>query len=256
MKNTWQFIDRTGEENINNLGSKMIIIKYLNAHNIEVYFPQYDWKCNSNYQLFKRGSIKSPFCKSVRGVGYIGEGKYKMSIDGKATSAYKVWKDMIERCYNTDNIHERNHVYKDCYVCNEWLCFQNFAEWFYKNYYECNGQLMCVDKDILFKGNKEYSDYYCILVPQNINKLFTKSDRIRGRYPIGVSFEKGKFRASCNNGHKKQVFLGYYDTEEEAFESYKRFKENLIKEIADEYYELIPRELWKALWEYQVDIDD
>ena len=33
-------------------------------------------------------------------------------------------------------------------------------------------------------------------------------------------------------------------------------KENLIKEIADEYYELIPRELWKALWEYQVDIDD
>ena len=32
-------IDRTGEENINNFGSKMIISKYNNIHDINVYFP-------------------------------------------------------------------------------------------------------------------------------------------------------------------------------------------------------------------------
>ena len=32
-------IDRTGEENVNNFGSKMIITKYNNALDIDVYFP-------------------------------------------------------------------------------------------------------------------------------------------------------------------------------------------------------------------------
>ena len=36
-------IDRTGEENINNFGSKMIIIKYKNANDINVLFPEYNW---------------------------------------------------------------------------------------------------------------------------------------------------------------------------------------------------------------------
>lgn len=35
-------IDRTGEENINNFGSKMVIIEYRGALDIDVYFPEYD----------------------------------------------------------------------------------------------------------------------------------------------------------------------------------------------------------------------
>ena len=254
-----KIIDRVGEENYNSFGSKMIITKYINAHNIEVYFPEYNWTCKHGYyQHFKEGKMHSPYCKTVRGVGYIGEGDFDMYLNGKATKCYRIWKGMIERCYNTKNIHERNHVYENAYVSDEWLCYQNFAEWFYNNYYEIEGQLMCLDKDILFKGNKEYSDYYCMFVPQNINKLFTKSNKIRGKYPIGVTFEKkvGKFRADCNDGYKKNVFLGYYDTPIEAFEVYKEFKEDIIKKIADKYMNSIPREVYKAMWEYEVEITD
>ena len=32
-------IDRTGEETYNNFGSKMIITKYKNTNDIDVYFP-------------------------------------------------------------------------------------------------------------------------------------------------------------------------------------------------------------------------
>ena len=34
-----QKIDRTGEEGVNNFGSKMIIVKYNNKDDIDVYFP-------------------------------------------------------------------------------------------------------------------------------------------------------------------------------------------------------------------------
>ena len=39
-------IDRTGEENVNNFGSKMIISRYNNRFDIDVYFPEYDWTIN------------------------------------------------------------------------------------------------------------------------------------------------------------------------------------------------------------------
>ena len=49
---------------------------------------------------------------------------------------------------------------------------------------------MCLDKDILIKGNKIYSQDTCIFVPKAINSLFTNRKRFRGEYPIGVY--KGK----------------------------------------------------------------
>lgn len=250
--------NRVGEVKYNHYGSKMIITKYNSANDLEIYFPEYNWYCKGYYQHFKEGVTKSPYCCTVRGVGYIGEGKYKMYINNKATKCYSTWKGMIERCYNDNNTNNRNYVYEDCYIDEEWLCYQNFANWYYNNYYEVDNQLMCLDKDILFKGNREYSDTYCIFVPQNINKLFTKSNKNRGDFVIGVTFDKkvGRYRATCNNGYKKSVFLGYFDTEEEAFLEYKRYKEIIIKKMADEYKEQIPRELYKAMYEYEVEIDD
>ena len=51
---------------------------------------------------------------------------------------------------------------------------------------------MCLDKDILYKGNKEYAPDKCIFVPERINKLFLKNDADRGDLPIGVTYHKNK----------------------------------------------------------------
>ena len=46
-------IDRTGEEKINNFGSKMIITKYIDSKHIDVYISEYDWTFkNANYNAF------------------------------------------------------------------------------------------------------------------------------------------------------------------------------------------------------------
>ena len=121
---------------------------------------------------------------------------------------------------------------------------------------------MQLDKDILKKGNKVYSPETCIFVPRRINSLFIKSDKARGRYPIGVTLRKdnGKYRSQCDVQYeeepRKQIQLGQFDTPEEAFYAYKQFKENYIKEVADIYKPYIPEKLYEAMYRYEVEIDD
>ena len=111
---------------------------------------------------------------------------------------------------------------------------------------------------LLIKGNKIYSPNTCIFVPQNINKLFTKSTKTRGELPIGVYKVSG-----CNNKYAshfnccgKLANLGTFDTTEEAFNAYKIAKENEIKRIADEYKDKIPQKLYDAMYSYEVEITD
>lgn len=255
--------DRVGEKNINNFGSKMVIIEYRGALDIDIYFPEYNWTFkHTRYNNFKKGEIKCPYERRAYDIGYLGEGKYKIYKNGKRTKCYTVWGSMLNRCCS-GKLHKRESTYINCKVCDEWLNFQNFSEWFKNNYYEVEGQRMELDKDILNKGNKIYSPNTCIFVPHNINNLFTKNDKIRGDYPIGVCYDKarGKFIARCSvydfkENKKKSRFLGYYSSQNKAFEAYKQFKENSIREIADYYKEQIPNKLYNAMYEYKVDIDD
>lgn len=150
-------IDRTVERRINNFGSKMIIVGYRMSRDIDVYFPEYNWIAKGvQYSAFKKGNVKCPYERTVYGVGYLGEGKYKCKENGKYTKCYKVWNSMLQRCYDK-KYHRKEPTYKDCEVSEEWHNFQSFAEWYDKNYYEIEGETMALDKDILIKHNKIYS---------------------------------------------------------------------------------------------------
>ena len=249
-------IDRTGEKGVNSFGSKMIITKYNNALDIDVYLPEYDYTINHvTYNNFKRGNIKCPYEPRYYGIGYLGEGKYKMSENGKKTKCYNTWHNMLERCYNP-KYQEKYPTYKDCEVCESWHNFQTFAEWYNDNYYQIHGEVMCLDKDILIKGNKIYSPETCVFVPEKINLLFIKSDNSRGNNPIGAhQLPSGNYEVRCNNGEESD-YLGRFDNIYEAFYAYKVHKEKIIKQVADEYKEYIPQKLYHALYNYQVEITD
>ena len=256
-------IDRTGEVNYNKFGSKMEIIEYRMNRDIDVYFPEYNWITkNSAYKEFKNGSIICPYEKRYFGVGYLGEGKYKTRENGKSTKCYYTWIHMLERCYS-EKYKNKYSTYEGCIVCEEWLNFQNFAKWFYENYYEIEGERIELDKDILIKGNKVYSPNTCVFVPQRINSLFIKCNKNRGAYPVGVSYHKknNKYVASCRVvnfklNKSKDKYLGSYNTLEEAFKVYKQFKEKYIKVVADLYKDKIPQKLYDAMYNYKVEITD
>lgn len=124
-----------------------------------------------------------------------------------------------------------------------------------------NNGRMRLDKDILVKGNKIYSPENCVIVPETINVAFAYK-RDNSTLPPGISVRKenGKFRVRCNiideNGKSKTVSLGNYFTVEEAFSVYKKFKEDYFKTLAERYKEYIPSKLYKALYNYKIEIDD
>ena len=249
-------IDRTGEIGYNNDGERMVIIRYGGALDIDIQFEDGTIIKNRQYVNFKKGNIKNPMTPIIHGVGFIGVGDYKTCDEnGKLTKCHNIWVNMLTRCYSS-KYHEKYPTYENCKVCEEWHNFQVFAKWQNENYYEVGNERMELDKDILNKGNKVYSPNTCIFVPHSINVLFTKCDKARGKYPIGVYKKGNKFRAKLSKSNGKQIYLGYFNTPEEAFQAYKQAKEDYIKEVANEYKLLIPQKLYDALMNYEVNIDD
>lgn len=254
--------DRTGEIRQSNEGYEMKIISYRGTFDIDVLVNDEVGTVirNASYGNLKKGNIKNPNHKSVYGVGYFGIGKHKARIDNIKTEKYKVWWTMMQRCYSTKaKSRSRNSSYGNCTVCDEWHNFQNFGDWYDTNYYQLDCETMHLDKDILFKGNKIYSPETCVFVPEKINSIFEKSLKARGEYPIGVSYHKRDniFEANCNNGITgTQKYLGRFSTPHDAFNSYKKYKEDLIKQLANIYYGKIPHNVYTAMMNYSVDITD
>lgn len=261
------FTNRVGEINKTkeSLGGYTIIIVEDNGYNdlIVEFQDKYKAKVHRSYKEFKNGNIKNPYHPSVYNVGYFGVGKYKAKENGIVSKEYDEWKGVLRRCYN-EKEREKSPTYKDAYICEEWHNFQVFAEWWEENIYECRGEKMQLDKDIFIKNNNIYSPETCLIVPQRINQLFNKSkNNKKNNLPIGVFDNPNRigvgYCARCRiyeNEKSKSVYLGLYNTPEEAFLVYKNFKENYIKQVADEYEKLIPRELYKAMYEYEIEIDD
>lgn len=118
-----------------------------------------------------------------------------------------------------------------------------------------------LDKDILVKGNRVYSPQTCVFIPQELNALFSGCYKAkhRGKYPLGVSFNRGSgtFVAQM---HKERgsldKYLGSFRTVEEAFACYKAAKEAKIKRLANKWKDQIDPRAYEALMQRTVEWDD
>lgn len=240
--------NRVGEVYKTNQGYNIEITEYLGANNCTIKFDCGLTLKNISYGNISKGIVSNPMHKSVFEVGCVGVGQSSRINDVKC---YRVWNSMLSRCYSK-LYSDKFSTYEGISVCLEWHNLQTFSEWFHKNYIEG----FELDKDILIKGNKIYSPETCAFVPKEINYLFTKRQNCRGDYPIGVSIRRsGKFAAIFTKG-KSQVYLGEYKTDKEAFESYKSAKEKYIKEVAEMWKGLINERVYKAMYNYKIDITD
>ena len=198
----------------------------------------------------------------IYGIGHSSD-QYPATINGVKTKEYEAWYGLLKRC-RSEKYLSREPTYSGCIVSNEWLYYDNFYNWIVSqdNYDKWKaGNHWGIDKDILLKGNKIYSDKTCLLVPQTVNGLFTNRRLHRGNYPIGVDYLKklDKFRASCMNPFaKKQEYIGIYCTQEEAFVAYKVYKENIIQKVAKEEYQKgnITNRCYNAMLNYKIEIND
>lgn len=187
--------------------------------------------------------------KLIYGVGTNSRGKYKAKADGKITKSYGTWHNMLKRAY-CPKTHAKQPAYLGCSVADEWLEYQEFAEWFENHEYSDYGYQL--DKDLLLPGNKIYAPDRCAFVPRQLNTLLIDCGSARGKFLQGVCIGKNtnKFVVRINiNGKLK--YLGYYDNELDAYNVYKKAKEANVKRMANHWRDGIAANVYDALmtWE-------
>ena len=216
------------------------------------YYKNLIYVSNEEYELLRKHT------KTVAELGR--EQEYYDYNTVKGNPAYSIWNGIYGRCYGGTS-YMVNRCYDDSYMCDEWKNDRDkFAEWYSANYYECDGERMAVDKDLLCRGNKEYAPDKCCLLPETINSALASATKRRNHYSkkvyaIGVDYDKARnkfFARITPFGHDKQVKLHYWDTEDEAFQEYKLFKESEIRILALRYRDKIPDRLFDALIKYEV----
>lgn len=236
-----------GEISKNNQGYEMKIIKVENWYNIYIEFQDnYKTIVKTDYSTFRKGLIKNP-CKPGK-YGQITGNKYPTKINGIKSKEYNTWINMFKRITETNK--EKNKVYENVKICEEWYYYPNFYEWIInqENYHLWkDDNKWAIDKDILSDpNNKIYSPDTCCLVPRFVNdaiRMFHKEDGM----PNGV----------CRNGSGysvRHVLSGksYFSKLEDALKAYYEYKEDKIKNAAERAYNnnLITEKCYKGLLNY------
>lgn len=187
------------------------------------------------------------------GVGINDDRKYPA-----VSKQYITWSDMIRRCYSEqDHSNPRYRTYRDCSVIEEWKHCTTFGDWASQQKgFGLAG--FCLDKDILWQGNKIYSPETCCFVPREINMCFTFRDSDRGSYPLGitsVSLNKhgvvSSYGVCIKRGSLKKVNKSF-KTIEEAVEFYKVEKESYIKHLAEKYKDVLDCRVYESLLGFRI----
>ena len=231
------------------------IVKYDDSRNVEIQFVDTGYRKVAEMKDVRNGNVKDPCVPSVCGVGVTGT-KYLSAVNGVITKEYNLWCSMLKRCYNS-TYKKKHPTYEGCEVSENFKSYEYFYEWCHNQigFGECGFQL---DKDLLVKGNKVYSENTCVFIPKEINILLINNTASRGEHLIGVNWCKTKkaFKAQVCKNKGNQEHLGLFSTELEAFNTYKQAKESFIKEQANKWKDNIDPRAYQALMNYTVEITD
>ena len=231
------------------------ILKYNDTANVEIQFLKTGFETTVRLGDIKSGKVKDKYLPSIYGVGITGT-KYPSMINGVQTKEYKLWCDMLRRCYS-ETFQKKRPTYEGCEASENFKSYEYFYEW-------CHSKIgfgnegWHLDKDLLIKGNKVYSEDSCIFLPSEINSLLIKRTSLRGKCLIGVHWcnTNKVFVAQVSKNKGKSERLGFFKTELEAFNAYKEAKEYFIKEQANKWKSQIDKRAYDSLMNYTVEITD
>lgn len=236
-----------GKQYENKRGVKFKILEYVNRQKVKIVFeePFVHTKWVEAKHIRNGFSIRSPYEKLILGVGCLGEGVYNSK---NSADAYSVWHNMLKRCYSKA-FQGRHPSYVGCTVCEEWLNFQVFAEWYYNH--ESYGFGYDLDKDLLVDGNRVYSPEFCCMLPKNINTAISKQGSLDNGFPIGVKRDSlNRFRADCS-AQSGSGYIGCFTSIEDAHKAYVKVKKQTIIDLAEKWKYLVAVDVYESLkgWE-------
>lgn len=240
----------------NKQGLNYKIVHYNTYYDITILFDSGYIK-SATMKEVKRNAIKDKLSPSVYGVGIVGI-RYNTKVDGKHTTEYGTWKNMLRRCYS-EKCRQKFQSYDDCTVSENFKKYSYFYEWANKqvgfNSVDDMGNIFHLDKDLLVKGNKIYSENTCVFLPLEINIALAMKDSKSKKFHVGVRKNRNKYEVTCCI-NSKSTYLGLFNTELEAFKAYKQAKGSYLKELAEKWKGKIDERAYHALMNYQVETTD
>ena len=238
-----------------NMCGDCVVIEYRGANDITVQFKDTGFETITALHNLKKGEVKDRLKPSFYGVGVVGEAFVKND------TMYNTWMCMLNRCYGAAHLKE-NSAYKDCSVSDNFKYYPYFKEWCNNqtgfNVLDDKGNHFELDKDLLIKGNKVYSEDTCCFIPREINVALIYNQTKKGNHPIGVSYSKvnNKFVVYVKKGEGSREYLGYFEDASVAFLAYKASKEAYLKELANKWKDKIDLRVYEALIGWEINIDD
>lgn len=206
----------------NKYGDFEIIGHNKNRTRFRVRFVKTGYETDISYSCLRYGEIRDPYYPIYYGVGCLG-----MVSVGKHRKEVSLWRGIIDRCYNPENINYANYGAMGITMCDRWLCCEKFIEDIphVKGYDKClfqNG-LLELDKDIsTMRNDVQYGLTNCQFVSrqENHNEMMRRLKRHTSSKYTGVTkLKDGKWQCSISY-QSKNIYVGRYETEEQAYKAY------------------------------------
>ena len=189
-------------------------------------------KCRAiNSSLRSKGKANKKLRRMVCGIGI-----YDTDNVDCHNLSYRIWREMICRCYGKSQLKRPSYI--GCKVCEEWLTYSNYKEWYDEHYIEG----FEIDKDLL--SGKLYSPQTCVFLPSEINSFLVvkKHENKKSKLPIGVFEGEGAYIANCGN-----VYLGSFKDLEMARNAYIKEKKRQLNILTEKWKDKIESRAYEAL---------
>lgn len=235
-----------GDEYFSNRFGVFKVIAYHGCNAVDVQFSD-GTIVQSTTGNIRSGRVRNPNHRMLYNVGYIGVGDYRPSLNSVNTREYNTWNNMFDRVYSETEIRKdprRLHSK----VWEGWHCYQDFAAW-------CNKQpswekySWALDKDLLVKGNVDYTPEVCCFIPNRLNTIISKpfiSENIH-------MLSDGYAVQSRDMAGKNRLLRGF-KSKDQLIDTCKTQKESIVRAIASEYKNYFPERVYQTLmaWELEV----
>lgn len=227
------------------------VIEYVSY--VEVYVKFEDGNIvKTRVQSLGKGHCRNLNSKLVLGVGIndmLGAEKTKEFIKQR-----QMWFGVLQRCFSIKLL-ERRPTYKNCKVYESWLWLSNFIKDIksIENYEKSLNEGWQLDKDLLSNEGKLYSKDTCCFIPRSLNLVISSYPKKLNGLPKGVKLSKGGRYFAILQKEGNQIFLGSYDSVEEASRVYNIAKKEHLLNIADSIKDIVPENVYKALVNFNLE---
>lgn len=172
-------------------------------------------------------------------VRIIGRREHNAPMTPTERAAYRVWQVMIYKCFDKSIPIE---VRRENNVSSRFKDFKSFQAWFEVQAC-CELDQVYLNKDLLYKHNRVYSDATCVLLPKPVHDLLkecrvTKSDLEQLSHELEGSI----------TGNRENAV-------EAAYEAAKAEMEASLRIVAEKYKDVLDPRAYKALIEYKIEVE-